>query len=151
MVREISLVVLLHDIHCEAAQRLATPEASIGEARRAQRGNRSRRVLPRCLFANIGELVMLAHEEMHGRCGVRTSSTPKTWCGEHDAFGFDHGALGAAMLSEVDFPSEVWSEIHLHPAVGSRIWTAEHLAASSAFGDRSTADFLSSISGANSG
>jgi hypothetical protein len=140
IVREVALVVLLHEIHDDFATRLGllahdldrralgvlTAGAELGANGHA------------ALFANLGEIGLALHDTLHGTNLDKLSalSSEDTVFAERQNYGFDHGVLGAYMLNEVDFPTEVCEEVFSHTVVGSPIWIAEQLCSDLGMGGR---------------
>jgi hypothetical protein len=132
IVREIALVILLHEFHTEAAYKIAMRAEDLDRralailAGTSELGGSSFAGL----FANIGEVAIGIHDVSHGsqlKKQFFTTSDERVNA-ERGAFGFDHAVLGSFMLSAVDFPVDVCDEVFEHTTVGTPIWIAEHLA-----------------------
>ena len=131
IVREVACVVLLHTVHEELghparlrpvdldrqAVAVITAASEFGGSAMA------------ALLANVGVAGMFAIGGDRFDRRLYVGNTEHRTEYERSVFGFDHGNLSAAMLSEADMPEEVCLEVFDHTAVGTSIWIAEHVAA----------------------
>jgi hypothetical protein len=131
IVREIVLVVMLHQYHrevektckinCEIlderALEVLTASVELGASGVAG------------IFANVGAGAIAVHDRLHNAAlPPNYLYNPSDHLAlERSIFGFDHATLGSYMLSEVDFPSLVCDEVFEHTTIGHPIWVAEQL------------------------
>jgi hypothetical protein len=132
IVREIALVVLLHELHCEAcAKTTVRPEALDSRALGVLTGAVGLGGGSiAALFANVGDCELACRDALQKNpTGLHLIRDPdERSAAERAAYGFDHGVLGSYILSSVDFPLSICDEVFEHTIPGKPIWVAEQLA-----------------------
>jgi hypothetical protein len=132
LVREIVLVVFLHEVHVEASLKTGVPPEDMDRRALAVLTGavelKASNVA--ALLANVGEAALALYDASQYKPTryYQIKDPTERLASEKATFGFDHGVLASYMLSEVDFPPEICDEIFEHTTIGTPIWIAEQLA-----------------------